>query len=142
MKIRTRLLLVAVPFVSVLVLTTLLRALAAGTPTVPYMNLDFEVSIRGDQPFGWYTYGGGYEFKEDPTDFHSGTLSLQIHNVNAPTSVLGDAYQQFPIELVLWLRVDGVNGTISIDNGPPPGPPMRTTDWTRYEFDRDIGFAK
>ena len=58
MKIRTRLLLVAVPFVSVLVLNTLLRALAAGTPPVPHMNLDFEVSI--------------------PTDFHSGTLPIEL----------------------------------------------------------------
>ena len=79
--------------------------------------------------------------------------------MSATGTSLATASQSFPIELVrgkrvrvsgrmntanvtgaagIWWRVDGTTGTLSLGNAPPPGLAPGSTDWTRYEFERDI----
>ncbi len=132
---------------------------AVNAPIAPFLNLDFELGVRG-APYAWFVGGSGFDFSLDTKVFQSGTQSLRIQNINAPTGTLGVANQQFPIDLVrgkhvhiggwirtadvrdgaaaMWWRVDGASGTISLDNSPPPGPAPGTKEWTRYEFDRDV----
>src|SRR5437879_7736041 len=78
--------------------------LAIASHSQPYLNLDFETATRG-RPWSWSIGSAGYEYTVDSADFHSGTRSLRIRNVNAPASGLGVASQQFPIELVRGKRV-------------------------------------
>jgi erythromycin esterase len=142
-----------------------LRDLAFTTPAArvispAYLNLDFETEVRS-QAWGWSAFGVGFEFSLDKSESQSGAQSFRIRNINAPASTLANAGQQFPIELVrgkrvrvsgwiktlnansgaagIWWRVDGANGFLSIDNAPPAGlPPLGTTQWTRYEFERYV----
>jgi erythromycin esterase-like protein len=152
----------AFTFASALVVTLCLTGwllLAAAPTPAPYLNLDFEAVIRGG-PFAWVVGGSGFQFTLDPTTFESGAQSLRIQDVNA-SSPLGEAFQQFPIELVRgkrlhvsgwirtenvgnaaaglsWFEVVGANGTTSTDYVPAPGLPPGSNEWARYDFDRDI----
>jgi erythromycin esterase len=145
-----------------LLLGTGFLLLAVTGTSAPFFNLGFEVGARG-LPYGWFVNGPGFEFTLDSKIYQSGKQSLRIQNSNAPAGTLGVANQQFPIELVrgkhvhasgwiktagvrdgiaaMWWRVDGANGTLSLDNSPAPGPAPGTRDWTRYEFDRDVNPA-
>jgi erythromycin esterase-like protein len=135
-----------------------LLLLAVDGAPAPFLNLDFELALRSF-PFAWTLNGIGFEFAIDTSVFQSGTQSLRIRSSTAGSTALGIGLQQFPVELVrgkrvhisgwiktadvsgagtLWWRVDGPNGTLSLDNAPPPGPPAGTKDWTKYEFDRDV----
>jgi erythromycin esterase-like protein len=134
--------------------------LAAAPTSAPYLNLDFETVIR-DGPWAWDVAGSGFTFTLDPMIRKSGTQSLRIQDVNASSIAIGVAVQQFPVDLVRgkhvhvsgWIRTEnvenaaaglwwwqavGTNATTSSDYVPAPGLPAGSTEWTRYEFDRDV----
>jgi hypothetical protein len=139
-----------------------LLVFALNGATAPFLNLGFELGMRG-RPYAWAVRGSGFEFTLDTNVHQSGSQSFRIENVNAPRGVLATASQTFPVKLVrgkrvhvsgwirtanardgaaaLWWRVDGSNGTLSLDNSPLPGPPPGNCEWTRYEFDRDVSPA-
>src|SRR5437667_411814 len=116
--------------------------LASAAYAQPYLNLDFEATLRG-APAYWSLGSVGFGYALDTADFHSGSQSLRIRNVSAPATGLGVASQQFPIELVrgkhvrvsgwiktesvvgyaaIWWRVDGASGSLSLDNMSQTGP--------------------
>lgn len=123
----------------------------------PYLNLDFETSTRG-MPWYWNIGAAGFDFALDTSTFVAGTQSLRIQNVSASQNGLGVAGQPFPVDLVrgrhvkvtgwirtsevkgfaaIWWRVDGANGTLSLDNMFGSGP-AGSTDWESYSFERDV----
>ncbi|MBI4907374.1 MAG: erythromycin esterase family protein [Acidobacteria bacterium] len=124
----------------------------------PYFNLDFETSSRG-RIRSWSVGNPGYEYAIDSGVKFSGEQSFRIRNTGAPDTGLGVGSQTMPIDLVrgktvrfsgwmktdgvspgyaaLWLRVDGPNGYLSLDNMSAFGP-RGTTDWTQFEFTRVI----
>jgi len=134
-----------------------MRLLPVRAAHVPFLNLDFEVPLQ-HTPCCWYITGTGFSFTLDTVDFHSGNQSLRIDNMNATATTRATASQSFPIQLVrgkrvrirgwmktannngaagLWWRVDGPNGTISLDNAPARHS-LGNTEWTRYEFEREV----
>jgi erythromycin esterase len=135
----------------------LLAAIVACYAQQPYLNLDFETSTRG-KARSWSAGGTGYEIAVDQTDFISGTQSLRIRSFNPPLNGLGTASQLVPLQQVrgkhlrvsgwiktsnvlgyaaIWMRVDGTNGFITLDNMSQTGP-YSNTDWTFYQYDRDV----
>ena len=126
----------------------------------PYLNLDFETSVRGGTtPWSW-TIGNpaNFEYSLDATTFQSGSRSIRIRNSNPFSTTIGTLYQNFPMDVAgghhikltgwmktanisgsagYWWRVDGALSVLSIDNAPSNGG-AGTTDWTQYSFERDI----
>jgi erythromycin esterase len=142
----------------VLLSFTALQLRPVSASQAPFLNLDFELAVR-HLPLTWSVGGSGFDFRLDAVDFHSGQQSLRIRHGMASANTLATASHSFPIELVrgkrvrvrgwlktmnvtgaagIWWRVDGEHETISLDNAPPPGLPLGNSNWTRYEFEREI----
>jgi erythromycin esterase len=121
-----------------------------------YLNLDFETATRG-QPWSWTYAGSSYVLGLDTSVAQAGAQSFRMRY---QAGTLGSSVAQFlPIDAVrgkhlhvtgymktdsitqgeagLWLRVDGADGTLSIDNAPL-NVTNGTTAWTQYVIDRDV----
>ncbi len=109
---------------------------------------------------GWKMLGGGADFAitREATNAHGGRACVHIRSVvDEPQGFAGigqairaDAYQGKRIRLsgylrtrnvagqaTLWMRVDGLAGTLQLDNMTGRGV-MGTTDWTRFAIVLDV----
>lgn len=133
----------------------LLHAASWAQPTSQPTNLGFEqVAAKSGQPLGWYTGGAGYQAVADSLVHHEGRYALRLTAVAPARSpkAFGVATQLVPIALMgktiqltgylktdqvaqgyagLWLRIDGPQGTLLLDN-MSQRPVQGTTDWQQY----------
>src|SRR5262249_25108909 len=131
-----------------------LRAAAAGAdpPPAPAPTLDFEA---GDTYEGWFANGDGYRFSLDTQAPHGGRRSLRVEAVSpklyaaAGTSwpVAGARGKRVTVaawmrtedvaHAVLWVRVDGGDVPLALDN-MGDRPVAGTTPWTLREVRVDV----
>lgn len=119
-------------------------------------NLDFEAGMRGWSLTG--THPQEYQVGTDGVAAHSDHFSGYIRSHADETAGFGTLMQSFPADeyrgkrvrmsayvrteevkgwVGLWMRVDGTDGTLALDN-MQDRPIRNVTDWTRYEVVMDV----
>ncbi len=146
-------------------LTLLLMAATATAQNRAPVNMGFEETSLMDplKPAGWYGGGDGFVVEIDTATAYEGRNSLRMETIAEGGTGFALASQSVPSSFAggrrvrysgyiktedvangyagLWMRVDGVNGMIYLDNmqGPLGGGtitgPDGTTPWTRYEIE-------
>jgi erythromycin esterase len=125
-----------------------------------YLNLDFESrNTETNAPTEWYVAGNGYTISIDSVEKFNGEFSMEIESPKSGADDFGVAVLKLPFdnsknrqvkfigkiktELLedgyagLWMRVDGINGTLKLDNMSDRGY-VRTNNWSDAEINLSI----
>jgi erythromycin esterase len=141
-------------------LLTILMSLPLGTLAAQAsLNLGFEAHGADGRVLNWGGGGDGYQMAVDSIEPFAGRFSLRSQWIGGDRlpqqRAFGSVTTMYPVQQVMgrrlhltgyirthgvsgyagfWMRVDGPNGMIALDNMSERGP-RATTPWTRYDIE-------